>query len=66
MISPSASVTASAPAKLRHGDVRLHGFRSLPLAAETKVRGDAKAFVQRIALRRIGMIFMVIVQRTSR
>ena len=37
-ISPPASVCASAAAKVRHGDARVHGLESLPDVAETQVR----------------------------
>src|SRR5580658_1719201 len=37
-ISPPAVVSASAAAKVRQGALRVHGFASLPSAAETQVR----------------------------
>src|ERR1700722_20224921 len=37
-ISPPAGVWASAAAKVRQGEVRVHGLESLPEAAETQVR----------------------------
>src|SRR5271170_7441491 len=36
-ISPPAVVWASAAAKVRQGDMRVHGLVSLPIVAETKV-----------------------------
>ena len=36
-ISPPALVWASAAAKVRQGDMRVHGLASLPSVAETKV-----------------------------
>src|SRR5580658_7273402 len=36
-ISPPAEVRASAAAKVRQGDDRVHGFVSLPRVADTKV-----------------------------
>src|SRR5258708_2207560 len=39
-ISPPAVVWASAAAKVRQGDMRVHGLESLPKVAETKVCGD--------------------------
>src|ERR1700693_2147428 len=39
LISPPAGVCASAAAKVRQGEERVHGFESLPEAAETQVRG---------------------------
>src|ERR1700724_834800 len=39
-ISPPAVVWASAAAKVRQGDMRVHGLESLPNVAETKVCGD--------------------------
>jgi hypothetical protein len=36
-ISPPAVVCASATAKVRQGDTRVHGFESLPIVADTKV-----------------------------
>src|ERR1700741_145479 len=38
-ISPPAEVWASAAAKVRHGDTRVHGLESLPSVADTKVCG---------------------------
>src|SRR5580700_4791851 len=37
-ISPPAVVWANAAAKVRQGDMRVHGLASLPNAAETQVR----------------------------
>src|SRR5580700_12346442 len=39
-ISPLAVVWASAAAKVRQGDMRVHGLESLPKVAETKVCDD--------------------------
>src|SRR5580704_17985977 len=39
-ISPPAVVWTIAAAKVRHGDMRVHGLASLPNAAETQVRDD--------------------------
>jgi hypothetical protein len=39
-ISPPAIVLASAAAKVRHGDCRVHGLESLPNDAETQVCED--------------------------
>src|ERR1700722_3067902 len=39
-ISPLAVVWASAAAKVRQGDMRVHGLESLPKVAETKVCGE--------------------------
>src|ERR1700722_9313130 len=39
-ISPPAVVCASAAAKVRQGDMRVHGLESLPSVAETKVCTD--------------------------
>jgi hypothetical protein len=39
-ISPPAVVCASAVAKVRQGDMRVHGLASLPNVAETQVRAD--------------------------
>src|SRR6202451_497888 len=39
-ISPPAVVWASAAAKVRQGDMRVHGLESLPKVAETKVCDD--------------------------
>src|SRR5580700_38918 len=39
-ISPLAVVWASAAAKVRQGDMRVHGLASLPKVAETKVCDD--------------------------
>src|ERR1700719_884182 len=39
-ISPPAVVWANAAAKVRQGDMRVHGLASLPNAAETQVRDD--------------------------
>src|ERR1700733_1418271 len=39
-ISPPALVCASAAAKVRQGDMRVHGLESLPKVADTKVCGD--------------------------
>src|ERR1700676_1714150 len=39
-ISPPPAVCASAAAKVRQGDMRVHGLESLPNAAETKVCDD--------------------------
>jgi hypothetical protein len=36
-ISPPALVCASAAAKVRQGDARVHGLESLPIVADTKV-----------------------------
>src|SRR3984885_11120209 len=39
-ISPPAMVCASAAAKVRQGDIRVHGLESLPKVADTKVCTD--------------------------